>query len=460
MKAAEADSYARRLALLREGRVVEAASLVAPPRERKADREKKGGSGEYGGISLGSDDSSTSGSESGGEEDGAAGEIKGSKEKSRRSYSPAPKTPPLSPPLSPSRSAPPTSLCIEAAGELEVELFKRQPASVCGNCGCHNPALRRDGVSKLFVARLPPHREAQNAAAGVPVVPAVPAPGKEGGEGEEAEESAAAHEAVALEQALTAATASAANAAASPSTMLLSDRQNLTGAAAAGLRLMTPAEAREVARRLWIANETVLRELYAKNAPGGVFAAAASPFGSGRKQRASSSSSALSWRDAYRAFFISTVAVPPNRLRPPSRLGDATFEHPHNIALAAVVSSSVDVASAAAPKRGIDGDGGAPLASAPTSAPELAAGLRSWLSLQSALNSLIDSSAPDARSANAGAAGVRQALEKKEVSLLMKRKRERERERKKKKNEKKTHSIFSPSHHTKKKKNRASSGST
>lgn len=430
MKAAEADAFARRLALLREGRAVEAASLAAPPRERRS-KKKEGGEGGERGISLGSDDSETGGSDSemeeddGGEGAAAAGkQKKGSKEeearkasKKKKSSSSAPGTPPPPPPAPPlpsSRShssAPPTSLCIEAARELEAELFRRQPASVCANCGCHNPALRRDGVSKLFVARLQPHREAQNAAAGVPVVPAVPIPGA--GKGEEEGRGQAAHEAVALEQALTAATATATP---STTTTTLSERRGLTGAAAAGLRLMTPAEAREVARRLWAANEALLRELYAKNAPGGVFFSEPRGGGAGGK-RVAAASTALRWREAYRSFFVSTVAVPPNRLRPPSRLGDATFEHPHNVALAAVVSSSADVASAAAPRRlGGGPDDSAEAGGAAAPPPDLAAGLRAWLALQSALNSLIDSSAPDARSANAGAAGVRQALEKKEVS--------------------------------------------
>ena len=440
MRQAEADALARRLALLREGRAVEAASLAAaaPPASR---RQKKEGEDGEGGISLGSDDSDdTSGSEVSDDneemEDGAGGEkgAKKKKEKEKRSHA-APSTPPPPPPSVPSRSSssyPPTSLCIEAARELAAELFRRQPASVCANCGCHNPSIKRDGVSKLFVARLPPHREAQNAAAGVPVLPAVPAPGKEGEvEGQEASN----HEAVALEQALTAATATAsANAVASPSapsSLALADRRDLTGAAAAGLRLMTPAEAREVARRIWVTNEPLLRELYAKNAPGGVFFAgfAGSGGSGGRFSSSSSHSSSLRWRETYRSFFVSTVAVPPNRLRPPSRLGDVTFEHPHNVALAAVVTGSADVANAAAPKRGLggggasgngDGNGGGNgngngHGSAAAAPPDLAAGLRAWLSLQSALNSLIDSSAPDARGANAGAAGVRQALEKKEV---------------------------------------------
>ena len=447
MKDSEAATFARRLALLREGRAVEAASLSAPPRARANAKNSKGGGGEEDdgewGISLGSDDSETSGSDASDmEENGDA--KKGSKKAKAKAKedkkSTAPGTPPPpSPPLPSSRSSPsslsspPTSLCIEAARDLEAELFRRQPASVCANCGCHNPGIKRDGVSKLFVARLLPQREAQNAAAGVTVLPAVPAPGKEGREGEG--EAAASHEALALEQALTAATASANGAASAPSpSKLLSERQDLTGAAAAGLRLMTPAEAREVARRLWSANEEVLRELYAKNAPGGVFLASSSssPSGKGRASSAASAALALRWRESYRSFFVSTVAVPPNRLRPPSKLGDATFEHPHNIALAAVVSSSADVANAAAPKRvggGDDTDG-----NSLTSPPDLAAGLRAWLALQSALNSLIDSSAPDARRANAGAAGVRQALEKKEVSRLFLREKTPKKTKKEQKN--------------------------
>jgi DNA-directed RNA polymerase I subunit RPA1 len=33
---------------------------------------------------------------------------------------------------------------------------------------------------------------------------------------------------------------------------------------------------------------------------------------------------------------MQVVPVPPNRFRPPSYIGDAAFEHPHNIALTRV----------------------------------------------------------------------------------------------------------------------------
>ena len=95
-------------------------------------------------------------------------------------------------------------------------------------------------------------------------------------------------------------------------------------------------------RRAWAANERLLRELYGR--------------GVGGRE---------AWRAAADQFFLTALAVPPNRLRPPSKLGEATFEHPHNIALAGIVSASAGVAAAASGGAGGGPDVGAGLAAHP-----------------------------------------------------------------------------------------------
>lgn len=43
-----------------------------------------------------------------------------------------------------------------------------------------------------------------------------------------------------------------------------------------------------------------------------------------------------SFRNAYQMFFVQVVAVPPNNVRPLSRMGEMTFENPQNIAMTQV----------------------------------------------------------------------------------------------------------------------------
>ena len=334
---ADVDAVAHALALLRAGRAVDSAAVArsgaAPAGVKKAAADAVDGGDE--GVE----------SDEGGEDGGG-----------KRGAAPRAATPDLPPVPPASVRAPPTALTISEAAAAVTALFKRMPASVCANCGATCPRVTREGASKLFVKRLDAARAAANDARGTPIAPVFR--GSESG----GNTTVSTSEAVAFEAAAAAAAASADATATIPT----------RGAAAAGLRYVTPAEAREIMRRCWAANAHLLRELYGRRLTGD------------------------GWRRAGDAFFVTAVAVPPNRLRPPSKLGDATFEHPHNVALAAIVTASSDVTAAA-------GDGAAP--------PDVGAGLAAWLSLQAATNSLIDSSTPDARP---GSLGVRQALEKKE----------------------------------------------
>jgi DNA-directed RNA polymerase I subunit RPA1 len=98
---------------------------------------------------------------------------------------------------------------------------------------------------------------------------------------------------------------------------------------------MTVAEVREVMRRMWSRNTDILSLIYAQdsrlrlfgfghgNAVGG---------GGGRGGRAPRTCFA----NACDMFFLQVIPVAPNRVRPPSFIGDAAFEHPHNIALTRV----------------------------------------------------------------------------------------------------------------------------
>ena len=84
---------------------------------------------------------------------------------------------------------------------------------------------------------------------------------------------------------------------------------------------MTPAEVREVLRRLWASDADVLSHLYALDLQ------LASP---SLKKKGKRPQRPEGFKQAYQMFFVQTVAVPPNSVRPMSRVGDLTFEHPQN----------------------------------------------------------------------------------------------------------------------------------
>lgn len=102
---------------------------------------------------------------------------------------------------------------------------------------------------------------------------------------------------------------------------------------------MTPAEVREIIRRLWANNEEVMGCLYAVNQR-------TQHQGGGRKPGKKQGlrlprSSGGDFETAFRMFFLQTIAVPPNNVRPMAKTGDMVVDHPQNQALTQVRSSSL-----------------------------------------------------------------------------------------------------------------------
>ena len=87
---------------------------------------------------------------------------------------------------------------------------------------------------------------------------------------------------------------------------------------------MTASEVREVMRRLWSNSGSLLRHLYALDQR----LRRSSPIISQKAMQGGSD-----FLEAYHMFFVQTVLVPPNNVRPLSKMGDLTFEHPQNTAL-------------------------------------------------------------------------------------------------------------------------------
>ena len=89
---------------------------------------------------------------------------------------------------------------------------------------------------------------------------------------------------------------------------------------------MTVAEVREVMRRMWAANAPVLAHIYSPDAPDLAPARL-------RGQAVRAPPRGAGFVKAYRMFFLGVLLVPPNRVRPPSRLGEVVYEHPFNTSL-------------------------------------------------------------------------------------------------------------------------------
>ena len=150
-------------------------------------------------------------------------------------------------------------------------------------------------------------------------------------------------------------------------------------------RYLHPAEVEAQIQLLWMHEGPICRLIWAPNTTPRVLRAPA----------------------GWRVFFTRTVLVTPNRFRPPTSLGDLTFEHPHNAHLTTVLNSSLalqgrkmgDITSAA----------GQPTATL----PGLGNVYNIWGQLQDGVCGLLDQ-AKAASVETARNPGIRQLLERKE----------------------------------------------
>ena len=166
--------------------------------------------------------------------------------------------------------------------------------------------------------------------------------------------------------------------------------------------LMFPSEVEAHLERLWAEEGQVLGHVC-----GSVFNAPRL-----KQSRASPVSHSL--------FFVRVLAVPPSRFRPPSLLNGVESDHPHNAYLKLIIEADARIRRMAMgrPQRSGAGGGAADSAARPSSGVSESGVLdwsvliESWLSLQEAVNALLDSS--KSSTPNAPQDGVRQLFEKKE----------------------------------------------
>eukprot|EP00878_Enallax_costatus_P014414 GHUV01015074.1.p1 GENE.GHUV01015074.1~~GHUV01015074.1.p1 ORF type:complete len:939 (+),score=340.24 GHUV01015074.1:365-2818(+) len=125
----------------------------------------------------------------------------------------------------------------------------------------------------------------------------------------------------------------------------------------------------------------------------------------------------------YKSFFIRALAVPPNRFRPPSVMGDSKFEHTQNVTMQRIINACLTLNSIQEDeiKQRETQDAEAAAAAGLTEAQRqqimqqrttdrVQRFTSNWLRLQNEVNALIDSTSAENTDQN----GVRQQLEKKE----------------------------------------------
>ncbi|CAL8467924.1 g7462 [Coccomyxa elongata] len=400
MLEAEVEQYRTKLELLTEGRLVEAMQIMTGGNSNTAKAmQKMQGDMSEGGVDLMDIDPKEAGAEQARLAAKLAGAGDSDAAERRRSHAAA------STSTGSSKRDNMTSLSLEAFRETVGEFFKRMPIRQCANCNAHTPDLKRDGCTKIFQKPLEWKKLEKNRSRGIDITSALKSSGTNEVEIMEAELAKELdREAQAAErQGEDLVDGGGGQALVSTQSEVI--KAPAEGASAAQRpRFMTVSEVREVMRRMWAKNSDILSLMYAQDSRLRLFG-----FGAGSGGRAAPS--APTFAAAYRMFFLQVVPVAPNRVRPPSFIGDNTFEHPHNIALTRIINANLELVS-----RAVEPAAAAEVIEenrALLRQLDLAASLRTWLALQGHVNSLLDSTTAGP-AAKGDVQGIRQQLEKKE----------------------------------------------
>jgi DNA-directed RNA polymerase I subunit RPA1 len=173
------------------------------------------------------------------------------------------------------------------------------------------------------------------------------------------------------------------------------------------LILLTPLEARALLRKLWQAEPGWLALAYAADAD---VAARAAALPANAPPPPLPDPGCL---------FMQTLLVPPNKLRPPSRLGEMTFEHPQNEQYKAVLVACTRLADHFRPRGEMD-ERAAAAAAVMDETPGAAAvrAVRTWLEMQNGVVRLLGAGGAGAAGGDGGT-GIKQQLERKQGLFRM-----------------------------------------
>eukprot|EP00798_Chlamydomonas_sp_ICE-L_P025175 gene25175-10810_t len=171
------------------------------------------------------------------------------------------------------------------------------------------------------------------------------------------------------------------------------------------VKYVTPMEAEEMMRRLWLCELPLLSLIYAAEVGGGL-RPGQGPTISGLKTAAANSRA-----DTYKMFFLRVLPISPNKFRPPSMVGSESFMHEQNTILSKLLELCLDIQTVNL--KDASEEGGVPK-------QELALGryINLWLQMQDKVCELIDTTTADKPGETLG---IRQTLEKKEGMFRQKR---------------------------------------
>ncbi|GJP44529.1 hypothetical protein CLOM_g3917 [Closterium sp. NIES-68] len=342
-----------------------------------------------------------------------------------------------------------------AAREVVRELWNAVPLAKCQNCLANNPAIRKEGHSKIFRKPLPAKHQQQNDMAGI-TFPDVLA--------ELADAAASGKDPAELKigpdgEILSYTSASAAYAAG-----LAAKRKKWGGAGGEGEGevvttrpfLMNVAEVEEHLRRLWIREPAICHSLFSiaptsslSSSSASALASTLSPYHHQQYYQHRGVASGVPVSAWPSAFFLRCLLVPPNKFRPPNLIDDMLMEHPQNVFLTKILEANLFItqigrdsshaaataAAAAASGADADGDGDGDGPARQVATLVYAAGVDgggaeggegqstdvrkaaiAWLQLQHHVNCFLDSSLSTQKDV---ANGVRQQLERKEGLFRM-----------------------------------------
>ncbi|BBN13954.1 DNA-directed RNA polymerase I subunit RPA1 [Marchantia polymorpha subsp. ruderalis] len=339
--------FSDKLELISQGRMVEAMNVVVKKVENEGDNMEEiiqGGSFSTGlDEEMGEDGSSYRGET--GDEDVAAG---------KRHF---------------------TASQIDATKEVISQFMSSMPPRKCENCLAHVPAIRNEGVGKLFQLPLPKGSLASNIMRGLKSVINI-ASGNDDTERAKDED-------VEMEE-----NDISENAIEEIDEKKIDRKMRETDQADVRnqTKFLTPSEVKEHLRLTWENEERICSLIWG----------AQEAYGLLTKSKKDVCGSDM--------FFLQTILVTPNRFRPPNRMDDQILEHPQNIFYSRVIQANISLTESS---RGAKGDLNFSKATA------------LWLNLQNAVNALLDSTTAIGSKADAGGNGVRQLLEKKEGLFRM-----------------------------------------
>ena len=146
---------------------------------------------------------------------------------------------------------------------------------------------------------------------------------------------------------------------------------------------MHPSEVQEQMKLLWKNEYAFLQRVWGTKRGSSVLARKQPSFALPLKIKQ------IPGKDGYKVFFMNSVAVPPNRFRPPQVIGGRSFEHAQNVSFAKLLKLNLRLGGLFQPTDDADA----------ASTKPLAASIRLWTELQETVNLLIDSTR--SKSANA-----------------------------------------------------------